>query len=167
MTLYTKAGDDGRTAFGRCEINKNDPIAEAIGTIDELNSHLGLARYHVTDDEIVQLLLKIQKELFILGAQLYGAKNHCITVEHVQHFECFIDKNQTLIPDQFILPGGSKGAAEIHVARTVCRRAERNLAAIQPDKFILQYINRLSDCLFVMALKENLVCQVEETYFIN
>lgn len=166
MKIYTKAGDKGKTTFGGCEMNKNNPSAEAIGSIDELNGHLGVARCHISTDEVRNLLLKIQNDLFILGAEIHGAKNHEITEVHVQHLEQFIDSNQELIPNQFILPGGSIGAANLHVARTVCRRAERNLVAIQPTDANLQYINRLSDCLFVMALKENHSCQIEETPFV-
>jgi cob(I)alamin adenosyltransferase len=165
MSIYTKAGDSGTTRFGCCEMNKNHPTADAIGSIDELNSHLGVARFHVTDIQVRQLLLKIQNDLFILGAELYGAKNQKISDAHVQLLEQFIDENQDLIPNQFIIPGGSLGASELHVIRAVCRRAERKLVAIHADKLILTYINRLSDCLFVMALKENHQCQIKETFF--
>ncbi|MDF2558087.1 MAG: yvqK [Bacillales bacterium] len=97
MKIYTKAGDSGQTTFGGCEMNKNNPTAEAIGTIDELNSQLGVTRYHILNNELQNLLLKIQNDLFVIGAVIHGAKNQKITETHIQLLEALKENHASQV----------------------------------------------------------------------
>lgn len=167
MKIYTKTGDEGETGlYGGPRVRKDHLRIEAFGAVDELNALLGMARCEPLDDhsggEIDSLLARIQSELFDLGAELAtpdpqrrGTK--LITAEHVARLETAIDECDARLPPlkAFILPGGVRAAALLHVARTVCRRAERrvvSLAAIEPiSADLVVYLNRLSDLLFVLA----------------
>ncbi len=169
MKIYTKTGDDGETGlFGGPRVSKDAPRIEAYGTVDELNSALGLVRAGELDPEIDALLGQIQNDLFALGAQLAtpdpGA-HHTALVDsnQIASLESAIDRYEAQLEPlhQFVLPGGTLAAAGLHVARTVCRRAERRLVALvhQSTEPIarepLVYLNRLSDLLFVLARAVN------------
>lgn len=165
MSIYTKTGDDGRTgllAGGR--VGKNDPRIEAYGTVDELNALIGVARAAGLDNFSDRLLARVQDELFAVGSALAdpnpeGRFHHVITPDYASRLERDIDGLDAELPPltQFILPGGSRGAAQLHLARTVCRRAERRVVSLRdeagqhvPEPLIV-YLNRLSDFLFVLA----------------
>jgi cob(I)alamin adenosyltransferase len=166
--IYTKTGDDGTTSLANNErINKTTPRIEALGTVDEVNAHLGLAVSLLQQasgfPDLNKQLLRIQNELFNLGAELAmlvteeQPESPCITNENISQLEKEIDqRHQVLKPlTSFILPGGSQAAAQLHVCRTVARRAERRLVHLAEQETIRpvsqQYLNRLSDWLFVMA----------------
>lgn len=163
MKIYTKTGDTGETGlFGGPRVRKDAARIEAYGTVDELNAVLGLARAEALPAEIDQLAARIQNELFDLGAELATpdphAKNMAIlNAESIAALEAAIDRHEAQLEPlrQFILPGGTRGAALLHLARTVCRRAERRLVTLAAAEAIaptlLVYLNRLSDLLFVLA----------------
>jgi cob(I)alamin adenosyltransferase len=169
MKIYTKTGDRGETGlFGGPRVSKDAPRIEAYGTVDELNSVLGVVRAEGVGHAIDALLARIQNELFALGAQLAtpdpaAHQTALIGPAQIEVLEAAIDHHeQGLEPlKQFILPGGTRAAAQLHLARTVCRRAERRLVTlvhqsaepIAPDLVI--YLNRLSDLLFVLARAVN------------
>ena len=157
--IYTRTGDDGTTGLGDgSRINKDHLRMEAIGTVDEINSHLGVLIAELPgEDDYAALLSRLQHDLFDLGGELAVPGYTMISAERVEELEKALDElNETLPPlKNFILPGGSKAAAQCHLARVVCRRAERCLVALAREEAIndavKQYINRLSDLLFVMA----------------
>lgn len=165
MRIYTKTGDDGTTGvLSNRRIPKDDPRIEAYGTVDELNSVLGIARSHGLDSRLDEFVGRLQSELFALGSALadplpQGPFHNVITDAHVAALEEAIDALEAeLTPlNQFILPGGTLAASHIHLARTVCRRAERlvvKLSRLQNEdvpKTLIVYLNRLSDLLFVLA----------------
>ena len=166
MRIYTKTGDQGETGlFGGPRVSKDHARIEAFGTVDELNSHLGQIRTLPAAAEFDTDLRRIQCELFDLGAELAtpGSTVERITPEHVARIERLIDAHEaTLQPlTCFILPTGTPLAAAVHVARTVCRRAERRVVrlASQLDTTIpanaIEYLNRLGDLLFVLARVAN------------
>lgn len=174
MKIYTKAGDTGETAlFGGRRVAKDTPRVEAYGTLDELNACLGTAVVALGADggEIGALLARLQSELFDLGAELstpperaedrLAARVPRMTEPRVEALEGEIDRfEEGLAPlKTFILPGGTVAAASLHLARTVCRRAERrvvSLAALEPvNPEVIRYLNRLSDLLFVLARAAN------------
>lgn len=154
MKIYTRTGDLGETSlFGGARISKNDPRIEAYGTVDELNACLGVARASWPDGSIDAQLADIQGDLFDLGAHLAApGSNRFIGVPELRmaELERLIDAMEAELEPlkSFILPGGSLAAAQLHVARTVCRRAERLLVTLGED---VVYLNRLSDYLFVAA----------------
>ena len=165
MKIYTRHGDTGDTGlFDGRRVHKNNPRIETYGTIDELNSFLGLALAHCVHLSLGSLLQQIQGELFDLGADLatpHDAHNSLkirrVASLQITQLESHIDRATALLPPltRFILPGGSLTAAHLHVARTVCRRVERlavSLAQLEPiNPHIVEYLNRLSDLLFVLA----------------
>ncbi|HET7375367.1 MAG TPA: cob(I)yrinic acid a,c-diamide adenosyltransferase [Anaerolineae bacterium] len=167
--LYTRTGDEGTTALGGGQrVPKDSLRVEAYGTVDELNSQIGLALAHGLSPRLTEALPVIQNELFHLGSNLAFReedKAHyqlpAIDQRHIDQLEALIDElNGVVGPlENFILPGGTIGAAQLHVARTICRRAERiasALARAEPiGEFVIRYLNRLSDALFVMARYEN------------
>jgi cob(I)alamin adenosyltransferase len=177
MKIYTKTGDTGTTGlFGGGRVEKNHARIESYGTVDELNAVLGLVRSRLTGDkgleEIDAALLEIQNDLFVVGADLATPADAKSTVPRVS--EAMTDRIEHLIDGvseelaelkSFILPGGSESASRLHVARTVCRRAERRVvsAALQEavNAEIIRYLNRLSDLLFVMARRVNQLEGVE------
>ncbi len=172
--IYTKTGDKGTTALGDGRrVSKDAPRIEAFGSVDELNAVLGLAILSLTDDAAADLLRTIQNDLFDLGADLCvperpksGRAKRArpplrITEDHVRPLEQAIDRfNAALDPlTSFVLPGGTAASAWLHLARTVCRRAERRVVALGQRETInaqtIIYLNRLSDLLFVMARRAN------------
>ncbi len=167
--VYTRTGDDGTTGLGGGQRRQKDDLRiDAYGTVDELSSLIGLARTMELEVGVEGILGRIQNELFHLGSDLCVLEPDKekrpiphIAERHVQQLEIEMDElSDVLEPlENFILPGGSEGAACLHVARTVCRRAERLVVALRRDEPIgawaLAYLNRLSDALFVMARYEN------------
>jgi cob(I)alamin adenosyltransferase len=171
--IYTRTGDDGTTALGTGERRKKyDLRIAAYGTLDETNSVIGIARLHTAEDAALDAALsRIQNDLFDVGADLTtpgkgrgpGGARLTVTAAQVDWLEAEIDRlNDELAPlRSFILPGGSAAAAYLHLARTVCRRAERLIAelndkageSVTPE--VLKYVNRLSDFLFVAARHAN------------
>jgi cob(I)alamin adenosyltransferase len=170
--IYTRAGDRGETSLlsgGR--VAKDDPRVEAYGTLDELNSTLGLLLCEPLLEETARELAGVQATLFAVGSILADPDGRLARDEQVwraEPVERWIDAmDADLEPlDAFILPGGSRGAALAHVARTVCRRAERRIQAVADPNLpagVLAYINRLSDALFVLARWLNAQLGVEDT----
>jgi cob(I)alamin adenosyltransferase len=167
--IYTRGGDDGSTGLGGGQrVRKHSLRIEAFGTVDELNSFIGLARSGDLDAELNTFLGGVQNDLFHLGSDLCfleedKAKTTVpqIGQRHIDELEALLDKlSAALGPlENFILPGGSPGAARLHVARTICRRAERIVVALAEQEpigeYTVKYLNRLSDALFVMARREN------------
>jgi cob(I)alamin adenosyltransferase len=169
MKIYTKTGDRGETGlFGGPRVSKDAPRIEAYGTVDELNCMLGVIRALAIESDVDSLLRQIQNELFDLGAQLATpdpAAHHTALIgpRQITALEAAIDRfEERLDPlKQFILPGGTPAAAQLHLARTVCRRAERRLVTLvnrsaEPiAEDLVIYLNRLSDLLFVLAREVN------------
>lgn len=173
MKIYTKTGDNGQTSlFGGEKVSKSYIRVDAYGTVDELNSYLGLLRDLIDNEDHKVVLLKIQNELFIIGSHLatpphkeilksgkQRLKIGNIDAEEITFLENLIDHmNETLpIMTHFILPGGHQIVSNCHIARNVCRRVERKIVKLNEvsyvDNNILIYINRLSDYLFVLARK--------------
>ncbi|HYH10363.1 MAG TPA: cob(I)yrinic acid a,c-diamide adenosyltransferase [Thermoanaerobaculia bacterium] len=172
MKIYTRTGDLGLTSlFGGARVAKNDTRIEAYGTVDELSSHLGVARSTPIPASIDTLLEQIQRDLFEIGAHLASpgtSRFPGVDAQRIADLEQAIDTmEQELTPlTAFILPGGSIGAAQLHVARTVCRRAERLVVALQDESeatlSTIRYLNRLSDYLFVAARFANHDAGVED-----
>ena len=169
MKIYTRTGDDGQTSlFAGGRTSKDSARLHAYGTIDELNSVLGLALAHGLSDDLAAMVNVIQNELFMVGADLAtpldadAAWITRVTEEQVTRLEREIDKMDEALPPlkNFILPGGTAGAATLHIARTTCRRAERWVVALSDEETInssvLHYVNRLSDWLFMAARYENM-----------
>ena len=161
MKIYTRTGDLGETSlFGGARVAKNDPRIEAYGTVDELSSFLGVARAATLPAEIETMLDPVQRDLFDVGAHLASpgtSRFAGVDPQRVAELEAAIDAmERELAPlTNFILPGGTLAAAHLHVARTVCRRAERCVVALHDDtdatRSTITYLNRLSDYLFVAA----------------
>ncbi len=156
--IYTKTGDDGTTGLGDgSRVAKDDPRVEAYGTVDELNSVIGMLLAEGPTEAITTCLTRVQHELLDLGGELCIPGYTAITAAHVERLEQELDGfNETLPPlKEFILPGGSRAAAACHLARTVCRRAERRTFTLSKQTMVnpeaLRYLNRLSDLLFVIA----------------
>jgi len=157
--LYTKTGDDGTTGLGDgSRTTKDSPRIEAVGTIDELNSWIGLVLAELpADEQLIEPLTDIQHRLFDLGGELAVPGFQLIQAEMVSDLEALCDQlNEELPPlKEFILPGGSKSAGLCHMARAVARRAERIIVTLSKEETVgddlKRYINRLSDVLFVMA----------------
>lgn len=174
--LYTRKGDDGSTALGGGQrVSKESLRVTAYGTVDELNAAIGVALAHGLSGRLADELGKIQNELFHLGSDLCfleedkaGFDLPQIEPRHVQKLEKLIDEmTEQLGPLQnFILPGGSVGAANLHLARTICRRAERDVITLAHEEnigdHVIAYLNRLSDALFIMARYENQANEVAE-----
>ena len=171
--IYTKTGDSGETGlFGGPRVKKDSARIEAYGTVDELNAVLGLARTEALPTEVDEALARIQNVLFEIGAELatpnpaaHGIQT--VGATHIAALETWIDHHESQLPPlkTFILPGGSRGAGYLHLARTVCRRAERRLVTLlaQPQQRVstqlVIYLNRLSDLLFVLARATNAAAQ--------
>lgn len=170
MHIYTRLGDKGSTVtLGGRKVQKDDPLIEAQGQIDELNAALGIAVAFIDDADATQALRMVQKELFVLGAELSmdnGSKR--ISPKHVEDLEKQIDSYEERLPAlaNFVLPGGCKSAALVHYARTVCRRCERKLVTLSNkkrlDPIAITYLNRLGDLLFTMARWLNRKKRVDE-----
>ncbi|WZL88408.1 cob(I)yrinic acid a,c-diamide adenosyltransferase [Salinimicrobium sp. 3283s] len=186
MKIYTKTGDKGTTAlFGGTRVPKHHIRIDSYGTVDELSSHLGLMRDQQVDEHSREIVIKIQDRLFTLGAilatdpekaVLKNGKERLnipkISTEDIELLEQEIDRMNEALPPMthFILPGGHQTVSVCHVARCVCRRAERLATAlyeIEPfEEQVLQYLNRLSDYLFVLARKLSHDLQVKEVKWI-
>ena len=157
--IYTRKGDGGKTSLGDgTRVPKNHPRVEAFGTVDELNSVIGYLLSYQLPSPIHDCLGKVQHALFDLGGQLCIPGHSLLRPQQVTELEEFLDRlNENLEPlEEFILPGGAQTSAVCHLARTVCRRAERRTVELLGDDdpglpLALQYLNRLSDLLFVMA----------------
>ena len=156
--IYTRTGDDGSTGLGDGSRTEKDNLrVEAFGTVDELNSFIGLLLTHSLPPEISDVLSGIQHDLFDLGGEISIPGRESITPDYVTRLETALDRyNEELTPlKEFILPGGSQESALCHVARTVCRRAERRLISLKREQPVSEqgicYLNRLSDLLFVLA----------------
>ena len=166
MKLYTKQGDDGHTGlFGGGRVPKNDARVCAYGEVDECNSAIGVVIAKGADVEMVTMLRQVQSELFTLGAELAAAGGRSPGVKigdaHVAQLERWIDTADKEMPPlkNFVLPGGTETAAALHLARTVCRRAERTTVALSLQQTVrpavIIYLNRLSDLLFALARLAN------------
>ncbi|HUF37333.1 MAG TPA: cob(I)yrinic acid a,c-diamide adenosyltransferase [Anaerolineales bacterium] len=174
--IYTRKGDDGNTGLGGGQrVPKDDARVVAYGTVDELNAHLGHALACGLAPRLAEVLPGIQNTLFHLGADLSFREADKaalplpkIETRHISELETLIDELNAITGplENFILPGGSEGAARLHLARTVCRRAERDLVTLQRSEPVGEharaYLNRLSDALFVMARYENVSRGVPE-----
>ncbi len=174
--VYTRTGDDGTTALGGGQrVSKSHIRIDAFGEVDELNSCIGVAMASDLDPQLIVQLKQIQNDLFHLGSDLCileadKAKFNVPQIEqrHIDQLEQWLDRlSESLEPLQnFILPGGVMGAAQLHLARTICRRAERQLVSLKKEEaighFTVQYLNRLSDLLFVMARYQNKVSGNED-----
>lgn len=167
--IYTKTGDSGMTGLGGGRrVAKDSPRVRAYGTVDELNSCLGVALALGLTERVANELARVQNELFDLGSDLCWPEDDLrrgriptVQPRHVERLEAAIDELNAIVGPlaNFLLPGGSPGAAQLHVARTVCRRAEREAISLSHEEpigeLVLPYLNRLSDALFVMARYEN------------
>ena len=182
MKIYTKTGDKGTTSlFGGTRVPKHHIRIESYGTVDELNSYIGLVRDLIKDDKLKKELIHIQHILFALGASLATPpdkeklkngenrlKMQQIEVADIQHLEKAIDRMNESLPmmTHFILPGGHPTVSHCHIARCICRRAERVATLLDEsdpiDMLILQYLNRLSDYLFVLGRQLSQTLNVEE-----
>ena len=169
MKIYTRTGDRGDTGlFDGTRVSKADPRVSAYGDVDELNAWLGLARASIVDAEIASMVEQIQRDLFALGSRLADPSHKIagrvskasVTAEDATRLEGWIDQLESELPPlrRFILAGGAPSGAAFHVARTVCRRAERAIVSLGDgavEDAVLVYINRLSDLLFVLARAAN------------
>jgi len=161
--IYTRTGDDGSTGLGDgSRVTKNSSRVEAYGTVDELNSAVGLLRAADIPAELDELLSGIQHRLFDLGGELCIPGALSISETHVLELEQLLDHHNAAIPPlkEFVLPGGSPAGAACHMARAICRRAERRVCSLADSETVnpasLRYLNRLSDLLFVLARVINL-----------
>ncbi len=176
MKIYTKTGDDGTTGLvGGNRVKKYDLRLEAYGTIDELNAAIGVLLSSELPENVAEILYKIQNKLFNIGSMLASDEkgeaftaNLSITAENIKEVEVAIDEYQSQLTElsQFVLPGGNFSAAQCHVARTVCRRAERRILQFAEHSKVsaetIIYINRLSDFFFVLARKLTFDSGLEE-----
>lgn len=187
MKIYTKTGDKGTTSLiGGTRVPKYHPRTNAYGTVDELNANIGMVRSHGIEEKHINTLKEIQTNLFTIGSELATDPKKAkmrdgrdrlqiskINHSHVEELEKAIDQmNESLPPlKNFILPGGHQAVAACHIARTICRRAERAATALYDqeefDENLLKYLNRLSDFLFVLARKISHELGVEETPWIS
>ena len=177
MKIYTKTGDSGETSlFDNTRVSKSDTRVDAYGEVDEVNACLGAARAAGMDDDMAALVESLQKDLFALGARLADPSSRIaprvekavIGEAAIERLEHAIDRLEETLPPlrRFILPGGSPAGALLHLARTVCRRAERRVVALGTgtvDPVLIVYLNRLSDLLFVMARAVNHRSGIPET----
>ncbi|HYT25753.1 MAG TPA: cob(I)yrinic acid a,c-diamide adenosyltransferase [Actinomycetota bacterium] len=171
MRIYTRGGDDGTTGLlygGR--VDKSDPRTEAYGTTDEAVAALGMARVFIADGMLADLVLKLQRELFVVGAELATAVENAhkltpgrtkVTAAMVDSLEALIDEyiGKIRMPEEFIVPGESRGSSFLDYARTVIRRAERHTVAMDRAGLLagseaVRYLNRLADLVFVLARYE-------------
>lgn len=180
MKLYTRSGDKGMTSLIGGRVSKTDVKVEAYGTIDELNSFVGLAAAQAQQNELTlqlaEQLSEIMHELFDTGSDLaYAVEGHPykMTQEAIDRLEQWIDIHTASAPEltKFILPGGSQLAATLHICRTVCRRAERRVVALaqqtEINEHALTYLNRLSDYFFAAARTANLQLGAQDTEYIR
>jgi len=175
MKIYTRTGDEGSTGlFGGPRVSKDDDRIEAYGTIDELNAAIGMARSTGLGIRLDRQLCQIQSELFSIGAELATPdpdqhQMRMIAHKHIAQLEHWIDEHEQALPPlkQFILPAGDAGATHLHLARAICRRAERRIVKLMRcesglSQELVIYLNRLSDLLFVLTRVANRDADVEE-----
>ena len=168
MKIYTKTGDKGQTSlFDNKRVPKDDIRVESYGTIDELNSFLGLSKNYVEDSEIYDIIFNIQNKLFVIGSNLATEDKdkvaYRVKEEDIVYLEKVVDLYMGKLEDPtgFIVPGSNRPSAYLHVARTICRRGERHIISLMRiadvDPLVLKYVNRLSDTIYAMAryLEEN------------
>jgi cob(I)alamin adenosyltransferase len=168
VKIYTRTGDAGETSlFDGTRVSKHDPRVDAYGEVDETNAWLGLARASGLDPALADDIAQIQRDLFALGAQLADPADRIadrvtkaiVRDDDIERLERLIDRLEEDLPPlrRFILAGGTPAGAALHVARAVCRRAERRIVSLDPpvDAVLIRYVNRLSDLLFVMARVAN------------
>ncbi len=181
MKIYTRTGDKGETGlFGGARVSKADPRVAAYGDVDELNSVIGVARTENLDATVDGLLARVQTELFDLGAELATVPEKAESVDtpsieedEISRLETAIDRFEADLKPlkTFVLPGGSRAAAQLHVARCVCRRAERSLVALASRSPVreetIRYLNRLSDLLFTLARHANHILDVADVPWIG
>ena len=179
MKIYTKKGDNGNTSlFGGQTVSKSALRIESYGTVDELNSILGVVRSFNVSKSVDEWLNKVQHQLFVLGADLATSQNNNtrinrISQDEINFLEITIDQMDEELPPlkNFILPGGTSAAASIHHARTVCRRAERLTVAcameVELSELTVKYLNRLSDFLFMLGRYENFKSGKKDTLWIS
>ena len=185
--IYTKTGDKGMTSLvGGQRVSQTDLRLEAYGTVDELNSQLGLLLTEVSDASDHALLNEVQNHLFVVGGYLATDQSttqlraqSVVTPAMIESLEKAVDEIDSSLPKlrAFVLPGGTRGASMAHVCRTVCRRAERRILALnnqlkerdeaELDANVLSYMNRLSDFLFVLARKMNIIEGQDEIIWKN
>jgi cob(I)alamin adenosyltransferase len=177
VKIYTKTGDAGETSlFDNSRVSKADPRVDAYGEVDEVNACLGAALAAGLDGDIGDVVQTIQKDLFAVGARLADPSSRiaervtkaAITSQQIEVLEATIDRLEAELPAlrRFILPGGAPSGALLHLARTVCRRAERRAVGLGADAVepgVIVYLNRLSDLLFVMARAVNHRAGIPET----
>ena len=177
--IYTRSGDKGKTSLvGGTRVSKTHVRLEAYGTVDELNSHLGLLYTYLTEEEDRNLILWVQHKLFSVGSYLATDQLNValrvesqIADEDVCRLEKTIDEADAQLPPlkAFVIPGGSRGSSVCQVCRTVCRRAERRILAMAEEHEVTEnvsaFVNRLSDYLFVLARKMNLLAENDEIYW--
>ncbi len=176
MKIYTKTGDGGETSlFGGTRVSKDDGRIEAYGCVDELNSCLGVVQAQEPSAEIDAIVVEVQEDLFVLGADLATPQGSSVAsvprvgIKDSERLEHHIDRLEELLPtlSTFILPGGCVVAAQLHMARTICRRAERLVVRLSKTEDLgsapVIYLNRLSDLLFVMARFANMQAGASET----
>ena len=175
MKIYTKTGDSGETSLlGGTRVSKAELQIESYGTVDELNAYIGLIRDQITQDSIYLELIEIQDRLFTIGSHLANDQEKSkiklpnIVEEDIERLEKQMDTMNHLIPPMraFILPGGHTHVSHLHIARCICRRAERKIVQLnhkwEIDPSILKYMNRLSDYLFVLSRKLSKDLRVKE-----
>nr|WP_317333283.1 cob(I)yrinic acid a,c-diamide adenosyltransferase [uncultured Romboutsia sp.] len=161
MRIYTKTGDKGQTSlYDGTRVDKDSIRVESYGTIDELNSYIGLCMHYINKDE-KKVLFNIQRDLFYIGAELATKNteklNKVVSDDDIRNLESIIDKymGEAKGLDSFIIPGTSLASAHLHIARTICRRAERIIISLgkieQVNPLLIKYINRLSDVLYAIA----------------
>ena len=177
--IYTRTGDKGKTSLvGGARVSKTHVRLEAYGTVDELNSQLGLLATYLTDEGDQKIILWVQHKLFSVGSYLATDQEHTtlriesqIADEDIQRLERAIDEADAMLPPlkAFVIPGGARGSAVCHVCRTVCRRAERRILAMAEEHEVTEnvsaFVNRLSDYLFVLGRKMNLLADTDEIYW--
>ena len=174
MKIYTRTGDDGKTStLSGKRVSKDSAIMQVNGTIDELNAVIGVALSYNNHEEIEEILEEIQSDLFVIGTEITLSEKSDtnkikISQYRVKYLEDLIDSITEKLPKlrNFILPGGSLLASHLHLARTVCRRAERTLVSFIDETdlntYSLQYLNRLSDLLFVLSRYANKLDKIPE-----
>jgi cob(I)alamin adenosyltransferase len=180
MKIYTKKGDGGETSLsGGTRVQKSSVRIEAYGCVDELNSLLGVVRSLKPPADLESILYRLQQDLFVLGADLASPRRHeavktpRMHARHYQTLEGYIDHldSELELLSNFILPGGTVVAAQLHVARAVCRRAERSVVRLSREEEIgtepVVYLNRLSDLLFVMARFANRQAGVDDIRWVR
>ena len=177
--IYTRTGDKGKTSLvGGARVKKTHVRLEAYGTVDELNSQLGLLYTYLTEEGDKKLILWVQHKLFSVGSYLATDQSNTalriesqIADEDIHRLENAIDEADASLPPlkAFVIPGGSRGSAVCQVCRTVCRRAERRILTMAEEHEVTEnvsaFVNRLSDYLFVLARKMNLLAKTDEIYW--